>query len=361
MRSGTTPAGARAGGQPAAPVPAGAGARGTGARGVLGLLREQRWRRGLALAVAVGVVCVLLGQWQWHRRQARLAANAPLVGNYDAAPVPVDEVLPAGGAPLAARDAWTPVRVSGTYDAGATVLARNRQLGDAVGYDVLVPLVLADGTALLVDRGWVPAGSTSSAPDAVPAAPGGTVSVTARVRPWEPARRSSVPAGQVASIAQEPVRRVTGAAGVARLRGGYAVLASEEPAPAVALPRAGRPEVDEGPHLAYTVQWYGFALTALVVWVVAGRRELQARELQVRGALSAPGAAPDGGGAAGGDDVPGGAPGGRDEGGAVPGAATGAGPGAARPARRRPVRVARPGSDEEAEDAEVEAGARPRR
>ncbi|NAZ85517.1 SURF1 family protein [Kineococcus sp. T90] len=314
---------------------------------MLGLLREPRWRRGLALAVAVAVVCVLLGQWQWHRRQARLAANAPLVGNYDAAPADVDVLLPADGRPLAARDAWTPVRVSGTYDAAATVLVRNRQHEESVGYDVLVPLLLEDGTALVVDRGWVPAGSTSSAPDAVPAAPTGTVSVTARVRPWEPARRSAAPRGQVASIAAGPVARATADAGAARLRGGYAVLSAEEPAPAQVPARAGRPEVDEGPHLAYTVQWYGFALTALVVWVVAGRRELQARAPQA-GAVPA-GAGP--GGDPGHGAPGGGAPGDGDAGGRGPG-----GPGGAR--RRRPVRA---GSDEEAEDAEVEAGVRPGR
>ncbi|WP_432509212.1 SURF1 family cytochrome oxidase biogenesis protein [Kineococcus auxinigenes] len=343
MSTGTTPA-------TGAATPSG-----TGARGVLGLLREPGWRRGLALALAVAAVCLVLGQWQWHRRQDRLDANAPLVSNYDAAPVALGTVLPADGSPPAEEDLWTPVSVSGTYAPEGTVLVRNRQHGQAVGYDVLVPLVLADGTALLVDRGWVPAGSTSSAPDAVPAPPRGTVSVTARVRAWEPARDSTVPQGQVASIAPGPVAEVTGAAGVPPLRGGYAVLASEEPTALPAPATAERPEVDEGPHLAYTVQWYGFALTALVVWVVAGRRELQARALPaVTGADGAPGGAPGGDGA-----VPAGS---RSPGGPQPGSAPGGAarrPGAAttrRPARR--ARPARPGSDEEAEDLEVEAGSR---
>ncbi|WP_337063190.1 SURF1 family cytochrome oxidase biogenesis protein [Kineococcus sp. G2] len=319
-----------------------------GPRGVLGLLREPGWRRGLALAVAVAVACLLLGQWQWHRRQARLAANAPLVQNYDDAPVALDSVLP-GGAPLAARDAWTPVRVSGTYDADATVLARNRQQGRSVGYDVLVPLVLDDGTALLVDRGWVPAGSSSRAPDAVPAPPGGEVTVTAHVRPWEPERAGTVPEGQVVSIAAGPVARAAAAAGAApALRDAFAVLVEEEPAPARAPAAPERPEVDEGPHLAYTVQWYGFALTALVVWVVAGRRELQARAVPVD-APAAVGGAP-GSGAA-------------EPSGAGP-SAVGT-PRAAAPRRAvRGARRARPGSDEEAEDlavAQAVEGAHPPR
>ncbi|WP_432537124.1 SURF1 family cytochrome oxidase biogenesis protein [Kineococcus arenarius] len=342
MSTGTTPL------PPTAATPPG-----TGVRGVLGLLREPGWRRGLALALAVAAVCLVLGQWQWHRRQDRLDANAPLVSNYDAAPVALDAVLPADGSPPAEDDLWTPVRVSGSYAPEGTVLVRNRQHGQAVGYDVLVPLVLADGTALLVDRGWVPAGSTSSAPDAVPAPPRGTVSVTARVRAWEPARDSTVPQGQVASIAPGPVAEVTGAAGVPPLRGGYAVLASEDPAALPAPATAERPEVDEGPHLAYTVQWYGFALTALVVWVVAGRRELQARALPA--ATGADGASA-GAGSGGDAPRPGSAPEGARRGGPAAGGPTAP---TRRPARR--ARPARPGSDEEAEDLEVEAGARPRR
>lgn len=251
---------------------------------VLRLLREPRWLRGLALAVLIALVCCLLGRWQWHRRQERLAANAPLTQNYHADPVDLAAVLPPGAA-LDPERTWTPVRVSGTYDGAATVLVRNRPRDETTGYDVLVPLVLADGSALLVDRGWVPAGSSSERPDSVPPAPAGPVTVTARLRPWEVDKRGTVPAGQVASIARGTVAAAVraGSPGAApALRDGYAVLATEDPAPASAPAPAVEPVADEGPHLAYTVQWFGFALTALVVWVVAGRRELDARRQEAQ-------------------------------------------------------------------------------
>ncbi len=62
--------------------------------GVLRLLREPRWLRGLALAVLVALVCCALGRWQWHRREERLAANAPLVQNYDRPAEPVARCCP---------------------------------------------------------------------------------------------------------------------------------------------------------------------------------------------------------------------------------------------------------------------------
>ena len=70
-------------------------------RSVLSLLREPRWVAGLATALAVAAVCLLLGQWQWHRRADRLERNAPVLANYDAAPRPLQQVLPPGSGPLA--------------------------------------------------------------------------------------------------------------------------------------------------------------------------------------------------------------------------------------------------------------------
>jgi len=306
-------------------------------RTVLGLLREPRWVRGLVLAVVVALACVVLGHWQWTRRAERLAANAPLHENYDAAPVDVSSVLPADGAPVEAADVWTPVQARGTYDPDATVLVRNRPRDEQTGYEVLVPLVLDDGTALLVDRGWVPAGSSTARPDAVPAPPTGPVTVLARVRAFEESRRGDVPTGQVASIAQDAV----GAAVAAPLLGGYALLASEDPSTTTgALPV--RPDEDEGPHLAYTVQWFGFALTALVVWVVSGRRELENRR-SARAEEAGTGPDPQ-------DALP-------DDGRTT--APAPAAPPAVRTRLRGRGGPPRAGSDEEAEDAEVESGPDP--
>ncbi|MFB9376408.1 SURF1 family protein [Kineococcus gynurae] len=324
-----------------------------GPRAVLALLREDRWRKGLALAVLVAVVCVLLGQWQWHRRAERLARNAPLVQNYDRSPTDLAAVLDEDGSPLAPGEAWTPVRVRGTYDQAGTLLVRNRPRDDTAGYDVLVPLVLDGGARLMVDRGWIPAGSGSERPDSVPAPPGGAVEVVARLRPWEEPRRGAAPTGQVPAVAEQAVRSAlqTVSPGPAPLLGGYAVLAAESPGPAGDAPRPEvRPDVDEGPHLAYTVQWYGFALTALVVWVVAGRRELEQRAL---GAVPA-GDGPDPGPAADLTD---------DDAAADRTAPDGAGPDGrrrreARAPRPRRRDLVRPGSDEEAEDAEAEAARR---
>ena len=242
---------------------------------MLGLLRRHRETIGLwLLAVVFATACVFLGRWQLHRYQAKHDKAALVARNYDAAPVPLATLLAGPGARFDRQQEWRKVSVRGTYDAAATVLVRNRPHtgngADAVyGYEVVVPLRLDDGTALLVDRGWLPNGSTGStpgeAPDAVPAPPSGPVQVVARLKPSEPARAASangpLPRGQVGSVA---VREIGALAGYP-VYPAYGVLVSETPAAATAPALLDRPVVDggEGINASYAVQWVVFALMLL--------------------------------------------------------------------------------------------------
>ena len=61
------------------------------------------------------------------------------------------------------------------------MVVRYRTRDGAPGIDVVVPLVTADGTALLVDRGWM-ATDNSGADPPTPASPSGEVTVTGWVR-----------------------------------------------------------------------------------------------------------------------------------------------------------------------------------
>ncbi len=247
----------------------------------------QLWRRhrqivGLAvLAVVVALGCVALGRWQWHRYQDKHDRKQLVERNYDAPAVPLRQLLPTADSGLDPADQWRPVRVTGRYDAPATTLVRNRPhdvgaSAPAFGYEVLVPLVLDDGSALLVDRGWVPSGTggpnPAQEPDVVPPPPDGTVDLVVRLRPSEPTRGEQLPPGQVASIAVGQVARATGLT----LRPAYGVLVSESPAAEPAPALLERPELDggEGINASYAVQWLLFAALALgfPFWFVRRQR-----------------------------------------------------------------------------------------
>jgi cytochrome oxidase assembly protein ShyY1 len=153
-------------------------------------LLSRRWLGLLAAALAAATACVLLGMWQLDRLQGRHARNDLLRGNLSIAPAPVNRLLGVDRPPAEA-DQWRRVQARGRYDTQRELLVRNRTLEGAVGYHVLTPLVTDDGPALLVDRGWVPAGESASDVPDVPPAPEGEVVLTARIRPGASTSRRS--------------------------------------------------------------------------------------------------------------------------------------------------------------------------
>lgn len=245
------------------------------------LLLTPRWLGALALATVFAAVCLGLGRWQYGRYVERSAAADLVSRHYTAEPVPLDSVLPAG-AELARDAVWTRIRASGSYLPQEQLYVRNRPQNVVYGYEVLVPLRLDDGSALLVNRGWVPNAERADILPEVPPAPTGPVEVTGWLRRSEPDLRRDLPQGQLASIDIADAAEQTGL----DLRGGYLVLEAERtPADAVSgqAPQRPRallpPESGTGPHFAYALQWWAASLVGFVmVWVFA-RRELRDREI----------------------------------------------------------------------------------
>lgn len=228
--------------------------------------RAGRWSIYIALAVVFAIACAFLSNWQFTRNEARSAQLALVEANYDAAPVPLADVIPAGGE-LDPGDQWRPVRLTGEYVADDALLVRNRPHGGTSAFEVLVPFRLDDGRVLLIDRGWVAPGSDQPEPDAVPAPPEGEVTVVARLKPGEPLPSSgrSAPAGQVPTINLPLVAEsVPAEIGEALELSAYAIMVSEDPAPATAPQALESPSEDPGPHLSYAIQWILFAVMGFV-------------------------------------------------------------------------------------------------
>lgn len=215
------------------------------------------WARYLALAVVFALVCVGLCLWQLDRRNTALVELGRIDSNYSAEPVPLADVL--GDLDAFSPDQkWTPVTMTGTYLSDEELLVRNRPYNSGPGFEVLTPLLLADGSVFIVDRGGLPTGRLQDSPDEIPAAPSGEVTVTARLKPGEPTLPGrSAPAGQIASIQLDDIAdrldRPT-------FTGAYGLMMSEDPAPAERPLAAAKPVRDEGPHLSYAFQWLVFAL-----------------------------------------------------------------------------------------------------
>ena len=114
---------------------------------------SRRWIVATLLVLVGGVVCVRLGIWQLDRLEQRRAFNAHVEAMWAAEPI----TLNGQSADDLTTVEYRAVMVSGTYDFENQVALRNRYFQDVYGYHLLTPLVLEDGSAVLVDRGWIPA------------------------------------------------------------------------------------------------------------------------------------------------------------------------------------------------------------
>lgn len=243
------------------------------------------WVRWVVLGVfvaLVGAVFVRLGEWQLHRLDQRRETNARIVKHQGEPVRAFDEVFTRA---ITDDDQWQRVSVTGTYDAEHSLRVRYRNVNDTPGMEVVTPLVTQSGRTVLIDRGFVP--KPSDRPEAdLPTTPSGTVTVVGYVR------RSEI--GK--STATKPVEgnvRLINAPAIGRelgldLADGYLQQISATPADARELTPVPVPQLDEGPHFSYAVQWFLFTVIAvggaalLVRGDLKDRRKRQARREAAR-------------------------------------------------------------------------------
>ncbi len=251
-------------------------------------LLTPRWLAAAALTVAACAVMVLLGNWQLDRYQERSAINDRIDAADSAPAVPLTSVLKPGAAPGTAGPApgddlaWTKVTVTGRYDATHEIQARGRTVAGAVGFEIVTPLILDDGTAVLVDRGWVPPaeGGAIAAPVA-PAPPPGTVTVEGQIHLSE-----SRPAPLERRDGRIDTRRIA----VPRLAGempypvygAYVLLTTQTPAADPGFTRIPVDHEDAWQNGGYAVQWWLFAVMAVIAFGWQARKEAHGDRLAPR-------------------------------------------------------------------------------
>ncbi|MET0975457.1 MAG: SURF1 family protein [Leifsonia sp.] len=231
---------------------------------------SRRWLGYFALVVVFALVCVSLGFWQIARRAEARAEIDRIETNWNAEPVELADALPSLDS-FEESQKYLPVTMTGVYLADEQRLARNRPRDQSPGFEVLTPLQLADGSVFIVDRGWLPTGSRQDAPDVVPDAPEGEVTVVARLKAGEPhiAGRSAS-GNEVATIQLDDLAADLGEP---TFTGAYGLLDSEVPAADSRPLAAQKPPLDEGPHLSYAFQWFVFAILGFIGFGWAVRQE----------------------------------------------------------------------------------------
>lgn len=227
----------------------------------------MRWRfllRPSWVALTAAVVCfavaafTLLAPWQFRRAAERAERNAAIERSFSTPPQPLRTVLAAGVAPTQGTE-WRQVQITGRYLPSAEMVVRLRTVQGQPAYEVLVPLRLANGSAVLVDRGYLRPAEGVRVPG-YPPAPAGETTVTGRLRADEPDPHGGEVVQQDGhrQVYAVNTRTVAAATGVP-LEPGYVQLVDGAPGALSTLPL---PQLSPGPSFAYALQWLAFGTMA---------------------------------------------------------------------------------------------------
>lgn len=222
------------------------------------------------LCVVAALVFVRLGFWQVSRLRERRATNARAIAARALPPVRLDDPVEAARAATEGLHNRQ-VQVTGRYDAAAELVIRGQSEGGVPGVRLITPLKpLRGDTVILIQRGFVTTADARTI-DPAPLAEQGVQLVRgiAIALPDSAQGDPSVENGRLTW------RRVDLHALRQRLPyplASFMVLQT----PDSSLPKLPRrdqaPTLDDGPHLSYAVQWFSFAITALVVGALVGLR-----------------------------------------------------------------------------------------
>jgi surfeit locus 1 family protein len=228
---------------------------------------SPRWILSHLLVAGLVVLMVNLGFWQLRRLDEKRDFNALVRSRQDEPVVPLDEV-PEDAA------AYRRVTVTGRYDVEREVIVRGRSLNGQPGVWVLTPLA---GAGVIVNRGFLPsAGVPDEVPEQARPTPG-EVTVTGMLRPSQTSGRlaASGEAEGIVSIARADVAWLDEQVAY-DLHPSWLALEEQRPAAPSELPvPIPEPELDDGPHLGYAVQWFTFSVIAVVGYVLVLRRQVR--------------------------------------------------------------------------------------
>lgn len=240
------------------------------------MLLRPRWLVAHAVVIAIAVLFVSLGLWQLRRLDERRAEIAVIGANIAEPAMPLEQLLATEGhSPDGLK--YRPVTVTGRYRPADEVLLTPRSDANGrAGHHVVTPLEFDDGTAVLIDRGWVPF-DDNTPPIATAAPPEGEVDIEGFVIPTQEAARAGNPTGDASRItylSAVDTDRLQPQIDVVLLP--VSILLQRQEPPARAVPVPGElPDIDEGSHLAYAWQWFSFTAIGIIGYPLLVRRSLR--------------------------------------------------------------------------------------
>jgi surfeit locus 1 family protein len=213
-------------------------------------VREKYFFLKSIVALALICLCLIAAQWQYNRGVDRHARNSLIEANIAATNISLTSAIID-----LKKNEWRTVSTTGVFDASQTILLRNRYFEGKYGFEFLTLFKTSSGQRFWVDRGWLIAGKDALTAPLIPSTPTCEVEITGRLR-----LDSSLPRGSFFALPASGTGLISkwNAQNEVATEGFYLDLLNgsrNELTPNVA---AQLPELSDGPHMAYALQWVFF-------------------------------------------------------------------------------------------------------
>jgi len=211
------------------------------------------------VAISLVLLCLWAAQWQYQRGVDRHARNVLIAEQSQLPPTEFKNLL--GDI---ANYEWRRISLKGSFDDKNQILLRNRYHDGMYGFEQLT-LFVFDERKIWVDRGWVKAGSDATVPPQLQPTNEGLISIDGRLR-----LDSSLPRGKFFAVANNSERNLVSQLdarrGIQTEKFYIDLVSASDDSMNPDVP-VELPELSDGPHMAYALQWLFFA--GLVIY---GRR-----------------------------------------------------------------------------------------
>lgn len=237
---------------------------------MLQTLRQPKWIAATVIVIGLAALFVALGMWQLDRLEQRRALNEVGEERMSQEATHLQLALEEADGDIESLQ-YRNVYLTGVFDPSQEVLIRSQvELGQA-GFHVITPLVTDEGWAVLVNRGWVPLGMDTPPVGSRPEPRRQRVEGWVQLSQIRPAFAPEDARGEQPVFNRVDIGRI-GEQTSYDLAAVYVVAAGEED---TELPVPVDPPdfTNEGSHLAYAVQWFGFATVGLVGFYFLIRRK----------------------------------------------------------------------------------------
>ena len=197
-------------------------------------------------------LCLWASHWQYARGVARHHRNFVIASHVDQPITTLDAI---GSNVIGAE--WRKVSITGKFNPSHQILLRNQYSQGVYGFDLLTLFTDGDSRTFWVDRGWIAPGKSATLTPVLPKTSSTAVAITGRIR-----LDNSLPQGSFFAVSpgsKNLINKWNAQSGSTIKTETFYIdlLSASDPLMSPAVP-VELPELTDGPHMAYALQWLFF-------------------------------------------------------------------------------------------------------